>query len=73
MKAQDEEEKWTTLQMFLIREIDKLTNGQVNYARKIETYFLLSKDGILYYLGRRHDSRELLDEDFKVLLEIHLL
>ena len=53
--AQNEEEKWATLKKFLRGEFDKLTHGQVSYAGKIVDRFVLSEDGLLYYLGRRRE------------------
>ena len=48
--------------MVLNGEFGKLTHGQVSYAVKIVDRFVLSEDGVLYYLGQRRESRELLDE-----------
>ena len=62
-KAQDEEEKWATLKLFLRGEFGKLTHGQFSCAGKILGRFVLSEDGILYYLGRRREVREMMDED----------
>ena len=39
--------------MFLRGEFGKMTHKQVIYAGEIVDRFVLSKDGILYYLGRR--------------------
>ena len=64
------EEKWTSLKLFRRGEFDKLTHEQVNYPGKSEDRFVLSKDGLLYYLGRRRESREMLDEDLKLRLVV---
>ena len=79
-KTQDEEEKWAILKRFLRGEFDKLTHEQVSCASKIVDRFILSDDGVFYYLGRRRESRELPDEDLKLrlvvpttLIDAHLL
>ena len=51
-------------------EFYKLTHGQVNYAGKFVDRFVLSEDGIIYYLGRCRESREFLDEDLKIRLVV---
>ena len=56
--------------MFLSGEFDKLTYGQVSYAVKIVDRFVRSEDGILYYLGRHREVRELTDKDLKLRLVI---
>ena len=49
--------------MFLRGKFGKLTHGQFSYAGEIVDRFVLSEDGMLYYLGRRRESRGLMDED----------
>ena len=56
--------------MFLRGEFGKLTHDQVYYARKVVDRFLLIEDGILYYLGRRREVREFMDEDLKLRLVV---
>ena len=60
--AQDEEEKWAKLKKCFRGEFDKLTYGQIGNVDRIADRFVLSKDGILYYLGRRRGSRESFDD-----------
>ena len=69
-KAQDEEGKWSILKKFLRGEFDKLTHEQVSCAGKIVNQFMLSDDGVLYYLGRRRKSRELPDGYMKLRLVV---
>ena len=54
---------------FISGEFDKLTHGQVSNADNIADSFVLIKDGILYYLGRRREFRKSNDEDIKVRLQ----
>ena len=49
-------------------DFDKLTHVKVNYAVKLVDRFVSRENDILYYLGLRHESRELLDEDLKLRL-----
>ena len=67
-KSQDEEEKWATLTIFLRGEFDKLTHWKVSFAWKLANCFVLSEDGILYYLGRSREVRDVMDEDLKLRL-----
>ena len=57
----DEEDKWRH-KKFLRGEFNKITHGKVSDAGEIADRFVLSKDGILYYLGRRRGSRESFDD-----------
>lgn len=65
-KYQDEEKKWAILKEFLRGEFNKLTYEQVSCAGIIVDRFILSDYWVLYYLGRRRESRELPDEDLKL-------
>ena len=47
-----------------------MNHRQVSYAGKIVDCFVLREDGILYYLGRRRESRESMDEGLKLRLVV---
>ena len=56
--AQEEEAKRAKFKKFLRRESSKLTHGQVSDAGNLADRFILSENGVLYYLGRRREFRE---------------
>ena len=61
--AQDKEMKWSDLKTYLRGEFDKLTHRQASEAEKITDRFVLSQDGLLYYVGRRRELIETQEND----------
>ncbi|KAE9118031.1 hypothetical protein PF010_g8375 [Phytophthora fragariae] len=67
-KAQDEECRWADLKTYLRGQIDQLTRRRAYNAGKIANHFVLSEDGLLYYVGRRRG--EPTDNEFKLRLVV---
>ena len=68
--AQEEETKRADLKVYLRGEFDKLTHRQASDAGKIADRFVLSQDGLLYYVGRHLELKETQEGDIKTRLVI---
>ncbi|KAE9284006.1 hypothetical protein PR003_g26974 [Phytophthora rubi] len=69
-KAQDEECRWADLKTYLRGQIDQLTRRRAYNAGKVGDHFLLSEDGLLYYVGRRRGRGEPTDDELKLRLVV---
>ncbi|KAE8984695.1 hypothetical protein PR001_g23095 [Phytophthora rubi] len=69
-KAQDEECRWADLKTYLRGQIDQLTRRRAYNAGKVADHFVLSEDGLLYYVGRRRGRGEPTDDELKLRLVV---
>ncbi|KAE8980835.1 hypothetical protein PR001_g24180, partial [Phytophthora rubi] len=69
-KAQNEECRWADLKTYLRGQIDQLTRRRAYNAGKVADHFVLSEDGLLYYVGRRRGRGEPTDDELKLRLVV---
>ena len=61
--AQEEEERWHQLKLFMNGELDKLTQQQASRCTKEVELYVMGEKGALYYTGRKVKSTVEDDED----------
>lgn len=55
--ALDKETKWVNIKAYLLGEFNKLPHRQASESRKIVYRFVLSQNGLRYYVGRHRELR----------------